>query len=67
MYPESNRNFESNRILGGVGALLTAIGSLVVFRGPIGIVGIVGLILVLIAAKGLADEYKNEVVILCRR
>jgi uncharacterized membrane protein len=59
MYPESNRNFESNRILAGVGALLTAIGSLVVFRGPVGIVGIVGLILVLIATRWLADDYKN--------
>ncbi len=59
MYPESSRNFESNRILAGVGALLTAIGSLVVFRGPVGIVGIVGLILVLIATRGLAEDYRN--------
>jgi uncharacterized membrane protein len=59
MYPESNRNFESNRILAGVGSLLTAIGSLVIFRGPVGIVGIVGLILLLIALRGLAEDYKN--------
>jgi uncharacterized membrane protein len=59
MYPESSRNFESNRILAGVGAILTAVGSLVVFRGPIGITAIIGLILVLIAARGLAEDYKN--------
>jgi uncharacterized membrane protein len=59
MYPDSSRNFESNRILAGVGAILAAIGSLVILRGSVGIVGIVGLILVLIAAKGIAGEYKN--------
>jgi uncharacterized membrane protein len=59
VYPESNRNFESNKILGGVGAILTAIGSLVLFNGSVGIVGILGLILVLISMRGLADEYKH--------
>ncbi len=59
MYPDTSRNFESNRILAGVGAILAAIGSLLLLRGSVGIVGIVGLILVLIAAKGIADEYKN--------
>ena len=61
MYPESSRNFEANHVLAGVGAILAGIGSLLVFRGAvgIGIVGIFGLILVLIAARGLADDYKN--------
>ena len=59
MYPESTRNFESNKILGGVGALLTAIGSLVLFSGTVGIVGIVGIILVLISMRGLADDFKD--------
>ncbi len=62
MYPESTRNFESNRILGGVGALLTAIGSLVLFSGPVGIVGIVGIILVLISMRGLADDFKDPTI-----
>ena len=60
MYPESSRNFESNKILGGVGALLTAIGSLVLFSGAVGIVGIVGMILVLISLRGLADDFKDH-------
>jgi len=59
MYPDSTRNFESNRILGGVGALLTAIGSLVLFQGTVGIVGLVGIILLLIAMHGLADDFKD--------
>jgi uncharacterized membrane protein len=59
MYPESNRNFETNRLLGGVGALLTAIGSLVLFHGTVGIVGLVGLILLLLSMRGLADDFQN--------
>ena len=59
MYPESTRNFESNKILGGVGALLTAIGSLVLFSGAVGIVGIVGMILVLISMRGLAEDFRD--------
>jgi uncharacterized membrane protein len=62
MYPESNRNFESNKILGGVGAILTAIGSLVLFNGSVGIVGIIGLILVLISMKGLSDDYNDHAI-----
>ncbi|MEM2911964.1 MAG: DUF996 domain-containing protein [Candidatus Bathyarchaeia archaeon] len=46
-------SLESNRTLGGIGAILVAIGSIV----PI--IGIVGIILVIIALKGLA-EYYNE-------
>ena len=59
MYPESTRNFETNKILGGVGALLTAIGSFVPFTGPIGIVSIVGIILMLISLKGLSEEFRE--------
>lgn len=46
-------SLESNRTLGGIGAILVAVGCVV----PI--IGIVGIILVLIALKGLA-EYYNE-------
>ena len=48
---------ESNKTLGGVGALLMVIGP---FLGVYtGVLGLVGLILVLIALKGLSDHY-NE-------
>jgi hypothetical protein len=57
MYPESSRNFESNKMLGGVGAILTAIGSFVPFTGSIGIVAIVGIILMLISIKGLSEDF----------
>ncbi|MEM1546312.1 MAG: DUF996 domain-containing protein [Candidatus Methanomethylicia archaeon] len=50
---------ESNRTLGGIGAILIAIGSLVPFSGYIGILSFIGIILVLVAMKGLA-EYYNE-------
>ncbi len=61
-YSESHRNFETNRILAGVGALLTAIGSLVVFSGPIGILGIVGIVLLLISLRGLSDYFRDHVI-----
>jgi len=60
MYPESSRSFESNKVLGGVGALLTAIGSLIPFSASVGIVYIIGIILVLISMKGLADDFKDQ-------
>jgi uncharacterized membrane protein len=59
MNPESTRNFESNRILAGVGALLVAVGSFIPFAGPIGIIAIVGIILVLIGMRGIADDFKD--------
>ena len=62
MYQESSRNFETNKILGGVGALLTAVGSFVPFTGPIGIVSIVGIILLLISLKGLSEEFKEPAI-----
>jgi len=59
MYPETTRDFESNKLLAGVGALLVAVGSFIPFTGPIGIVAIVGIILVLIGVRGLADGFKD--------
>jgi uncharacterized membrane protein len=59
MYPETTRDFESNKILAGVGALLVAVGSFIPFTGAIGIVAIVGIILVLIGVRGLADGFKD--------
>jgi len=47
-------SLESNRTLGGVGALLIAIGSFIPF------LSLVGIILVLVAMKGLADYYNEE-------
>lgn len=47
-------SLESNKTLGGIGALLVAFGS---FFGPLAIVGI---ILVFIALKGMADYYGDH-------
>lgn len=59
MYTEESRSFGANKILGGIGSLLSAVGSLSLFSGPIGVVGIIGLILVLIAIKGFSEEYRS--------
>ncbi len=59
MYPETSRSFETNRMLGGVGAILTAIGSFIPFSPSIGIVYIIGIILVLISMKGLSEDFKE--------
>ena len=49
-------SLESNKTLGGIGAILIAIGSIV----PI--IGIIGIILVMIAIKGLAEHYgENDI------
>ncbi len=49
---------ETNKILGGVGALLMVIGP---FLGAYtGVLGLIGLILVMIALKGLSDHYSEE-------
>jgi uncharacterized membrane protein len=50
----SQMSLESNKTLGGVGALLIAIGSF------FPILSLVGIILVLIAMKGLAEYYDEE-------
>jgi len=58
MYSKGSHSFVANKVLGGIGALLAAIGSLSLFSGSVGVVGIIGLILVLIAIRDLADEYR---------
>jgi len=52
---------QSNKTLGGVGALLMVISSCsgFVVGGFSSVLGLVGLILVLIAVKGLSDHYKE--------
>lgn len=47
-------SFENNKALGGIGAVLVAVGSV----SPI--IGIVGIVLVLIALKGLAEYYRED-------
>jgi uncharacterized membrane protein len=49
-------NFETSKNLGGVGAILMFIGVLPLFAYS-GLISLIGLILVLIALKGLADYY----------
>ncbi|MEM3162155.1 MAG: DUF996 domain-containing protein [Candidatus Bathyarchaeia archaeon] len=46
-------SFENDKSLGGIGAVLVAVGSV----SPI--IGIVGMVLVLIALKGLAEYYRE--------
>ena len=54
-------SLESNKTLGGVGALLIIFGLLgMIAHWAIGLLGIAGAILVLIAMKGLSDYYKEE-------
>ena len=52
---------ETNKTLGGVGALLMVITPVAGYAGGLftGILWLVGLILVLIAMKGLADHYSE--------
>jgi uncharacterized membrane protein len=51
-------NLETSKNLGGIGAILVAIGGLATFGvGYAGLLSLIGIILVLIAAKGLADNY----------
>jgi uncharacterized membrane protein len=53
-------DLESAKNIGGVGALLLVITGIGIFGYPfVGFLGIVGLILVLVALKGMADNY-NE-------
>ena len=53
---------ESNKTLGGVGSLLMVISPLTSYvgGGVGGLLGLVGLILVLISVKGLADHYNDS-------
>ncbi len=53
-------NLETSKNLGGIGAILLVIGFLGIFGTfYAGVLGLIGIILVLVAMKGLADNY-NE-------
>lgn len=53
-------NLESSKNLGGVGALLIVIASVGLFgQAFVGLLGLVGIILVLIALKGISDYYQE--------
>jgi len=52
---------ETSKNLGGIGALLIVIGGLATFGyGYAGLLGLIGLILLLIGTKGMADYYKES-------
>jgi len=54
-------NLETSKNLGGVGALLVVIGGLAFFGSPYaGLLDLIGVILMLIAMKGFADNYKES-------
>lgn len=53
-------SLESNKTLGGIGAILVAIGFITSFTGYGSILSLVGIILVLVAMKGLADYYNDR-------
>jgi uncharacterized membrane protein len=56
----SGVNIETSKNLGGVGALLMFISPLLGFVAPyVGLLGLVGFIMVLIALKGLGDYYSE--------
>jgi uncharacterized membrane protein len=52
--------FQTIKALGGVGALLLFIGCLTFISPAVGILGLIGLILVLIALNGFANYYKEK-------
>jgi len=54
-------DLETSKNLGGVGALLVVIGGLAFFGSPYaGLLDLIGIILILIAMKGFADNYKES-------
>jgi len=53
-------DFQTNKTLGGIGALLLFIGCLTFISPAVGILGLIGLILVLIALNGFAIYYKEK-------
>lgn len=53
-------DFQTNKILGGVGALLILIGCLSSVSPGIGLLGLIGFILVLIALNGFANYYNEK-------
>ena len=52
--------FQTNKALGGVGALLLFIGCLTFISPAVGILGFIGFILVLIALNGFTNYYKEK-------
>ena len=52
--------FQTIKALGGIGALLLFIGCLTFISPAVGILGLIGLILVLIALNGFANYYKEK-------
>ena len=55
-------SLESNKTLGGIGAILVAIGYIASFTGYGAVLSLVGIILVLVAMKGLADYYNEPTI-----
>jgi len=53
-------DFQTYKTLGEVGAILLLIGCLTFISPAVGLLGLVGLILVLIALNGFADYYKEK-------
>lgn len=51
---------ESSKTMGGIGAILMAVGFLPFAGAYTGILALIGLILVLISVKGLSDYYKDS-------
>ena len=53
-------DFQTNKTLGGIGAILLFIGCLTFISPAVGILGLIGFILVLIALNGFANYYKEK-------
>ncbi|MDH7507760.1 MAG: DUF996 domain-containing protein [Candidatus Thermoplasmatota archaeon] len=53
-------DFQTNKTLGGVGAILLLIGCLTFISPAVGILGLIGLILVLISLNGFAELYNEK-------
>jgi len=53
-------NVDQAKILGGIGALLLLIGCFTFISPAVGLLGLIGLILVLIALNGFANYYKEK-------
>jgi uncharacterized membrane protein len=57
---EKTMTLESNRTLGGLGAILLLVGMIPFAMPYTGVIALVGFILVLVALHGLADDYKES-------
>ena len=53
-------DFQTNKTLGGVGAILLLIGCLFFINAIFGLIGLIGFILYLIALGGFADYYSEK-------